>query len=183
MQILTYFLPFPRWNAVRVCHFNPLTATESCCSGIDNQLCSGKPELFGIGNQLCSGKPRYLTWYEGKVRIWVNSSWISRHWNRYMAENSELPMYSHGWHFNHCIWFWKKKVKYLEIVPLQLKYNELQLLMTGSYILPMLFRSDVRVQPIIYGISNKRNTLVLKQNTQCFYCKILHNTCQRFFRK
>ncbi|KAK1134558.1 hypothetical protein K0M31_007340 [Melipona bicolor] len=44
-----------------MCHFNPLTAAESCCFGIDNQLCGGKPELFGIGNQLCSGEPRYLT--------------------------------------------------------------------------------------------------------------------------
>lgn len=47
--------------ALCVYHFNPLTAAESCCFGIDNQLCSGKPELFGIGNQLCSGEPRYLT--------------------------------------------------------------------------------------------------------------------------
>ncbi|KOX70494.1 hypothetical protein WN51_02550 [Melipona quadrifasciata] len=47
--------------ALDMCHFNPLTAAESCCFGIDNQLCGGKPELFGIGNQLCSGEPRYLT--------------------------------------------------------------------------------------------------------------------------
>ncbi|XP_024220347.1 uncharacterized protein LOC117231367 isoform X2 [Bombus vosnesenskii] len=39
----------------------PVPERESCCFGIDNQLCSGKPELFGIGNQLCSGEPRYLT--------------------------------------------------------------------------------------------------------------------------
>ena len=83
-----------------MCHFNPLTAAESCCSGIDNQLCGGKPELFGIGNQLCSGEPRYLTWYEGKVRIWVNSSRIQRYCDRCIAENPELLEYRHIKHFS-----------------------------------------------------------------------------------
>lgn len=94
-----YFFRYWRCLALDVYHFNPLTATESCCFGIDNQLCSGKPELFGIGNQLCSGEPRYLTWCEGKVRIWVNSCRIPRYCDQCIAENPELLEYRHIKHF------------------------------------------------------------------------------------
>lgn len=94
------FFKYWRCLALDVYHFNPLTATESCCFGIDNQLCSGKPELFGIGNQLCSGEPRYLTWCEGKVRIWVNSCRIPRYCDQCIAENPELLEYRHIKHFS-----------------------------------------------------------------------------------
>lgn len=76
---LLFFFKYRKCKVPCSCSFNPSTSAQSCCFGIDIQLCSGKPELFGIGNQLCSGKPRYLTWYEGKVRMWVSHSLLQRY--------------------------------------------------------------------------------------------------------